>query len=272
MNLQIEKIFNDSTKLPIGVGVVSFVVGVGVGLGVNYIRDRRKYVIEPFSNKLPSITKHNIDDVKEFVASERERLIQTADDAVQNGSETGKPEETTGPIEDVTQPDHPVDVGRQFIEKKLEEPVVITPQAEEIESEPIARSIFAGTDSEWDYEKELQTRTSSEPYVLHKDEFYANELDYVQVTLTYYNGDDILVDEDDTPVYNYHQVVGQTKFGHGSGDPNVVYVRNDKRKAEYEILFDPGMYSKEVLGLDIERNTRANDLRHSNHVPRFHME
>ncbi len=101
------------------------------------------------------------------------------------------------------------------------------------------------------------------PNVLHKDEFYGEESGYTQVTLTYYAGDQILCDEDDSPVYNHELITGPLLFGHGSNDPNVVHIRNDKRKAEYEILFDPGLYSVDILGLEIENNTRVQDLKHS---------
>jgi hypothetical protein len=80
------------------------------------------------------------------------------------------------------------------------------------------------------------------------------------------------VDEDEKPIYNHEQQTGQLKFGHGSGDPNVVYIRNDKRQSEYEVVHDPGLYSVEVLGLEIEHNTRTQDLRHANRPPKFRQE
>lgn len=120
----------------------------------------------------------------------------------------------------------------------------------------VAHSIFA-TDDGWNYEEELKNRHPDNPYIIHKDEFYSDEMDFAQITLTYYSGDDIMADEDDSPVYNHLDVTGPLRFGHGSGDPNVVYIRNEKRRAEYEVLFDDGLYSVEVLGLEIEDNERA---------------
>ncbi len=80
-----------------------------------------------------------------------------------------------------------------------------------------------------------------------------------------------MADEDDTPVYNYDRVIGPLNFGHGSGDPNVFYVRNHRRKTEYEILYNTGLFSEEVLGLEIEDNERVKDLKHSN-IQRFRPE
>ncbi len=58
-------------------------------------------------------------------------------------------------------------------------------------------------------------------------------------------------------------MTGPLLFGHGSGDPNVVHIRNDSRKSEYEILYDPGLYSQDVLGLEIEDNQRVKGIEHS---------
>jgi hypothetical protein len=143
---------------------------------------------------------------------------------------------------------------------------------QEPEEEEVEQNIFANNgDSDWDYKEEQRRRSELEPYVLHKDEFFADEKDYTQITLTYYAGDDILTDEDDKPIYNHRSIVGDMKFGHGSGDPNVFYVRNDKNRAEYEILLHEGLYSVEVLGLEIENNQRARDIKHSEHT-KFRME
>jgi hypothetical protein len=128
----------------------------------------------------------------------------------------------------------------------------------------VTHNIF-GNDDEFDLEEEIKKRTPGMPYVLHRDEFYADEEDFSQSTLTYYSGDDILVDENDVPVYNHNRVIGDLRFGHGSNDPNVFYVRNHNLRAEYEVVLADGHYAKEVLGLDIEDNARTKDMKHSLH-------
>lgn len=137
-----------------------------------------------------------------------------------------------------------------FIEEKLADPVEV-------------HRIFSDTQDEWDYQEEVSRRTDAAPYILHKDEFYANERDYTQSTLTYYAGDDILVDEQDAPIYNYKNILGELRFGHGSEDQNTVYIRSIQLKAEYEVIRDEGKYSVEVLGLEIEENARETELKHS---------
>jgi hypothetical protein len=240
MNERISKIINSPLRVPVGVGLV----GLGVGVGIGYILGKRKatYYILPKSEQL------------EMDFSPEPQVWE--------------PIEKEHHETPVTAPEFKEKVNT-FIADKLKNDI-LTKNEEEPGDDVEARSVFAHTDDEWDYEKEVTTRTQTEPYVLHKDEFYADELSYAQSTLTYYAGDDILVDEDDTPIYD-RSVTGDLNFGHGSGDPNVVYIRNNKRKAEYEVIKDPGLYSVEVLGLEIENNERVRDIKHSSNR-RFRME
>jgi hypothetical protein len=72
------------------------------------------------------------------------------------------------------------------------------------------------------------------------------------VTYTYYSGDDVLVGEDERPIPHGDAVVGQgnLKFGHGTDDENVVYVRNDQLRLEMEICRTNSSFEEEVLGLE----------------------
>ena len=117
-------------------------------------------------------------------------------------------------------------------------------------------------DGEWDYEVELSTRTPDLPYIIHEEEYMEDEMGYHQETLTYYQGDDIMADTDETPIYNYQGMMGELRFGHGTKDPSVVYIRNEKIHMEWEILLDEGTFSEEVLGLQLE-NDAEDELHHS---------
>jgi hypothetical protein len=112
-------------------------------------------------------------------------------------------------------------------------------------------SVNVEVENVWDYPAELSGRTTEEPYVIHQDEFRQNESEYGQVTYTYYAGDDVIVGEDERPVPHADLVVGQNnlKWGHGSDDIDVVFVRNDKLQLEMEICRVPTSYEEEVLGL-----------------------
>lgn len=117
----------------------------------------------------------------------------------------------------------------------------------------------------WDYDFELAQRAEKpdEPYVISVDEFNEGEESYDKTNLTFYEADDTLVDERDTPIDTVDYTVGEdnlTKFGHGSGDHNVVYIRNEKIGTDFEVIRSKGSYSHEVLGLDPEP---SRNLRHS---------
>jgi hypothetical protein len=132
-----------------------------------------------------------------------------------------------------------------------------------VENQPNFINIFKSesVSMDWDYELEKENRTMDKPYILHQDEYFSKETEYSQSTLTYYSGDDILVDEQEVPIYNYKAVVGELNFGHGSDDPNVVYVRNDKLSGEYEVIKDSGLYEIEVLGNEYESILEKHDLK-----------
>lgn len=110
----------------------------------------------------------------------------------------------------------------------------------------------------FDLEAEKASRTEDAPYVISKDEFMENDTEFPQVSITYFAGDDTLVDEEDQPMPEVEATVGQdnlARFGHGSGDTNIVYIRNPRTKIEFEVAYSEGKYAEEVLGF-IEHSDR----------------
>lgn len=110
-------------------------------------------------------------------------------------------------------------------------------------------------DEDWDWEEELEIRLElgGEPYIIHLEEFMENEHEHNQECLTYYAGDQTLADERDEPIPHPDPIVGKgnmEKFGHGSGDPLVVMIRNERLSMDYEVTLVDGMYAHEVLGLE----------------------
>lgn len=107
-------------------------------------------------------------------------------------------------------------------------------------------------EDDWDQEEIDRARAEGEPHVISQAEFMENPDDWTTTELTYYNGDDTLADDQDSPVPDIEEIVGSenlSKFGHGSGDRNVVYVRNPKIEVLFEITYHSGEYAKEVAGL-----------------------
>lgn len=136
--------------------------------------------------------------------------------------------------------------------------------------DPVVKNVFDDAGDEWDYAVELESRSGDEPYTIHVDEYVADEMGWNnQSTLTWYEADKILCDSRDTPIYNPGEFVGELHFGHGSKDPNVVYIRNPKLQAEFEVLRDPGSYQQTVMGEAIEADERKGDLKHSQSPRKF---
>src|SRR5580765_7234775 len=107
--------------------------------------------------------------------------------------------------------------------------------------------------SDWDYAVEIQGRVEGEPYVIHQDEFMQNETDYKRVEYTYYAADDVLVDDENAhPLPHADLIVGvnNLKFGHGTDDDDVVFVRNDKYELIMEICRSPESYEEKFLGIE----------------------
>lgn len=167
---------------------------------------------------------------------------------------------------DIESPNHDgVPVSETTLDPELE---TLLDEEESIEEEKHRVNVFTIEDADWDYEAELSTRTRGVPYIIHKEEFFENELGFTQETVTYYAGDDIMTDQRDTPVYNYLGMMGDLRFGHGSKDPTVVYIRNEELRMEWEVLLHTGLYSQEVLGLEADEELEDDELRHS-YVPKF---
>lgn len=114
----------------------------------------------------------------------------------------------------------------------------------------------------WDHPKEDEAEEEEQPeapivddrtdaiYLISTEEFLSGKEEYDKITLTYYEGDNVLADERDGTVPAPTDVVGfqaLKSFGREPKDPNVVYVRNNKVSCDFEILRSEGSYLEIVL-------------------------
>lgn len=142
---------------------------------------------------------------------------------------------------------------------EVEETVEVKTE-EEIEQPVTHHNIFVdgkplGPDEEYYEHEDTGLRTTEYPYVITEEEYFANEQEFTQITCTYYEGDDVLVDEQDKPIDDVEEMVGEAnlkRFGTGSKDRNIVYIKNNKRGLDFEIARSRGKYTVEVLGFDDE--------------------
>jgi hypothetical protein len=91
------------------------------------------------------------------------------------------------------------------------------------------------------------------PYVIEAAEWYLNETNYDQITLTFWADDEVLIDDSKRVITDVDSVVGATnlhRFGFKSEDPEIVYVRNERLEVDYEITKDDRSYSEVKHGVD----------------------
>lgn len=104
----------------------------------------------------------------------------------------------------------------------------------------------------WDYANEVRSRVIGVPFIIHADEFEENQEGHTQARYTYYESDDVLADEEDHAIDDWEDYCGLycvTRFGHGSNDPNIVFVRNNDKDLDMEITLSRGSYAQEVHGV-----------------------
>lgn len=132
-----------------------------------------------------------------------------------------------------------------------DEPAVVVERTVEVETTRVeATNVF-----DWDQNAEEAARQElapNEPYIISHDEFMEGEHNYEQVSLSYFAEDDVLADAKDQPIEDIDATVGEgniTRFGHGSGDNRIVYIRNDRMTMDFEVSKSDGSFAQEVLGL-----------------------
>lgn len=89
------------------------------------------------------------------------------------------------------------------------------------------------------------------PHVIDEDEYLANESNHDQISLTWFAGDKVLVDDKDDPIDDdkMQEVVGNTLKAYDSmpEEAHILYVRNNDLKLDFEISRSTGKYVDEVL-------------------------
>lgn len=238
---------------------MSFFSGFGglvVGSAASYFLTRR--ILETKYNK---ITEEEIAVMREhyrnkMVALDNENNKAKLEDIVKEQGYSVN-EETEPPMA-VSPPLAVVEAATEDVLNAAAELETISPSEIETPEEPgnlAVRNVFEEVQKsgDWNYHKELAKRSPVRPYVIHIDE--REEQPYDEITLTYYEGDDVLCDERDEVIGNpdRDRMVGETnleRFGHGSNNDHVVYIRNDKLEAQYEIVRSPNSYAKEVHGFE----------------------
>lgn len=211
-------------------GKVMLVIGgIAIGGAAGYFLTKKQ-----LETKYQKMANDEIAEMRAHYLAKTQELEEKKPDLDEVMADLGYKTKLEGPDETVFVKVDPTDPGDE---------------AEEITLSSTAEPVDPDTD--WNYAIELQGRTEDVPYVIHRDEFFGEETDFEQIQLTYYEGDDVLSDTNDTPVDDQDAMVGLgnlSKFGHGSGDPNVVYIRNHELQLEIEVTHSDGKFAEEVHG------------------------
>lgn len=115
----------------------------------------------------------------------------------------------------------------------------------------IDRNIFDKDAPIWNYKDEEAARDHDKPYIISNAEFLENAPEHEQHSITYYEKDEVLADSRDE-VINEQELLGEDniRFGHGSDDQNIVYIRNELLNVDFEVARSNGAYAHEVLGFE----------------------
>jgi len=231
----------------LGLAFGAFLVGVGIGGGVAYLLATRR--LETKYQKLADeeiagMREHYQEKARALESQARKRPVE---ELVQEKGYVSPDAKTTSPPMAVQPPSDVV----ASEDERAGEP--------DKEPEPEVRNIFRDrhpepepVEHEWDLQAELRKRSPDIPYVIHIDE--RDEMEgYEVVTVTYYDGDDVMCNDRDDIIDHddRERLIGEKnlmRFGHGSEDPSIVYVRNDKLEMIYEVVRSPNSYAEEVQG------------------------
>lgn len=112
--------------------------------------------------------------------------------------------------------------------------------------------------SDMQNKKQKQEIAVDRPYVIQPSDFGEFD-DYEKISLTY-TADGVLLDDMNEIVDDIEETVGEDSLEHfGEYEDDSVYVRNDAKKCDYEILLDQRNYQEIFEIIHIER--RCNDQR-----------
>lgn len=124
--------------------------------------------------------------------------------------------------------------------EKIEEELVSKESQDIIRYNKIVKD--AGYHGSSDEKEDEEDDTVEKPYVIDRDDF-AELSDYNVETLYMYD-DGVLTDEMDNVIEDAKRVIGEKAISmFESGEYDSLYVRNDSRKCDYEILRDMDRYS-----------------------------
>ena len=232
--------------------LVSFGIGAACGGAIAYILTKKHYekvaneeieeVKEHFHDRVVETTKRRLDILEEmgYITYSSDKKFEDFDD--ENDEELPEINEKREKFVDYTsyyESSGENLVGKSSISNKKEEKHI---QNEENDEETEEED-YIELDKEAD--EALNKSDFEPPYEISFEEFLENGI-YEKETITYYEKDDTLADENEEIMALSD--VGEECLGHFVN--GVVYVRNERLGMDFEILRSPRSYSSYVLGIE----------------------
>lgn len=223
---------------------IFLVSGLLIGGGVTFLTMHK--VVEA---KYAKIANDEIESVKRRYAVIR-KVETDWDIDVEDEAAEKPPTEVEEYQQVITELDYSSDDG------EVRTTIVETPDVTVEETEVTVRNIF----------KEKPVTSLGErktPYPLTDEEYAADEAGFEHITLRYFVGDTTLVDDQEEIIPDVDRVVGIENlehFGEFSGDPNVLYIRNERLQTDFEVIIDEGEYVAIILGVPQMPQERDNHV------------
>lgn len=243
---QVAEVTREIDQRVVGAFLGGVAIGAICGFVLGYRFNREKIKAEAFKK-----SEEEVEKIREMYATKVATAVPPKPSVEELMAERGYSTKTV--VEEVEIPARPLPPPVPITEEELRErPLHPTPTDS---TQRVFRTELTEKDkhTNWSFPREMAQRTADRPHIIHQDEFANNDSEWQQVTYVYYVEDDVLTDTDDSPIDNRDELIGPgvlNRFGHGSDDYNIVYVRNPVLELEIEICRSPGSYQEEVLGLD----------------------
>lgn len=256
------------------------VLSLGVGLGAGYF-----IALKRLESKYSKLADAEIDEMREHF--QRRTKAQEPKPDLSDLTAAYSPQEEPAaeiPVDPVVDPQNaPMAVPPTVVEDISQGPVVEdgAPLKNNYTALKEDRNVFrdqpdpSEVGPAWDYARETKLRSAQNgvPYVIHQEEL-GEEDDMDCTSFTYFDGDDILCNERDEIIDNHERETllnwsqNHERFGHGSGETDVVYIRNTAIGQEFEVRRSQGTYTQEVQGINFDDDTAGgSSLAHSD-MPR----
>jgi hypothetical protein len=230
---------SENGALKVGLLVVAVAAGAGfIGYKVATKRLEAKY---------EELLKHEVSEAKQFYAQlHKKEGFSTPEEAVKHLRPVAeKPGKTIGEASEALRR-YQGDIREEAEETEKE--VVVERQEE------VTVNVFTSTEpADPNFDPEAEERSPDYPYIISEEEWMQGEDGFTQTSITYWSGDGVLADEQEREIPFIDPIIGEgaiERFGHGTGDPNTVFVRNEKLSVDFEVTRIDGKYAHEVLGLE----------------------